>query len=253
MELKYSDNIAVRYHDIFDYKLTKEEAHKWQYKKQKTVVKEGKGRARLQREKYSRKKLLIAKKASELISKIPTVLFVGVTGSLAMMNANKNSDIDLIIVTKTNTLWTTRALVYLLLKVDGYELRKPEQNNEKDKLCLNMWLDQSSLVWEKKDRNIYTAHEIAQIVPLVNKKNTHEMFLQSNSWILDYWPNAVQIKKRKTTKQSLKSDTNIFEKIAFYIQYQYMKNKITNEIVATNKAVFHKNDWGKIVMSKLAS
>lgn len=253
MELKFSDNVAVRYHKIFDYKLTKEEAIKWQYKKQKTEVSGLKNKSRLQREKYSKKKLLIAKKAAKLLSKVPTVLFVGITGSLAMMNTDKNSDIDLLIITKKNTLWTTRALVYLLFKVAGYELRKPEQNNEKDKLCLNMWLDESSLVWDKKDRNIYTAHEIAQIVPLVNKKNTYEIFLQSNSWVLNYWPNAVQIKITKTTKHSLKSDTNIFERIAFYIQYQYMKNKITNEIVAANKAVFHKNDWGKLISNKLST
>lgn len=253
MELKFSDSIAVRYHKIFDYKLTKEEAFKWQYKKQKTEVGGLKNKSRLLREKYSKKKLSIAKKAADLISKVPTVLFVGITGSLAMMNADKNSDIDLLIITRKNTLWTTRALVYGLLRVMGYQLRKPEQKNEKDKLCLNMWLDETSLVWDKKDRNIYTAHEIAQIVPLINKQNTYEIFLQKNKWILNYWPNAVEIKKIEYDSQSMMHKANIFERIMFFIQYQYMKHKVTTEIVTPNKAIFHKNDWGNFVMSKLAS
>ena len=92
-------------------------------------------------------------------------------------NNLKNSDIDLLIITRKNMLWTTRALVYGVLKVMGYQLRKPEQKSEKDKLCLNMWLDETSLVWDRKDRNIYTGHEIAQIVPLINKKNIYEKFL----------------------------------------------------------------------------
>ena len=115
MVLKSNDNISVRYHKIFDYVLTKEEFFKWQYKNQKILVSDIKSRSQLQREKYSESKLQIAKRASKLISKVPTVLFVGITGSLAMMNADKDSDIDLIIITKRNTLWTTRMLVYGIL------------------------------------------------------------------------------------------------------------------------------------------
>ncbi len=244
-------NISVRYHKIFDYKLTKEEAVKWQYKNQKIVIKGGKSETRLQREKYSQKKLKIAQKAVMLISKVPTVLFVGVTGSLAMMNADKNSDIDLLIITRKNTLWTTRALVYGILLVMGYQLRKPEQKNEKDKLCLNMWLDETSLVWGRKDRNIYTAHEIAQIVPLVNKNDIYERFLFLNKWILDYWPRAVEIRNLKFEIGKLNGKRNMIERLSFFIQYLYMKNKITTEIVTNNKAIFHKNDWGKVVISKL--
>ncbi|MFZ3301452.1 MAG: hypothetical protein WA152_01915 [Microgenomates group bacterium] len=254
MELKSNDDVAVRYHKIFDYKLTKEEAVRWQYKQNLSSAegKNQKSERRLQREKYSKKKLEIAKNASELISKIPTVLFVGITGSLAMMNADKNSDIDLLLITKKNMLWTTRVLVYFVLRTMHYVLRKPQDKNERDALCLNMWLDETSLIWDRKDRNIYTAHEIAQIVPLVNKNNTYERFLFLNKWILNYWPNAVEIKKSKTQIKRFKSEINILEKIAFKLQYIYMKSKITTEIITPHTAIFHKNDWGKVVMKKLS-
>ncbi len=254
------DNISARYHKIFDYSLTKEEAVRWQYKYSLTTPRQSshsiedkskKSKRRIQREWYSQQKLKIAKKSAKLISKIPSVLFVGVTGSLAMMNAEKNSDIDLLIITRKNMLWTTRALVYGVLKVMGYQLRKPEQKSEKDKLCLNMWLDETSLVWDRKDRNIYTGHEIAQIVPLINKKNIYEKFLFENKWILNYWPNAVTIQSIKYIAH--RNNINILEKIFFKLQYLYMKNKITTEIVTLNKAIFHKNDWGMTVKSKLTS
>lgn len=251
MELKSSNFTSVKYHDIFDYKLTKTELIKWQYKNLKEKVDGDKNKSRLQREKYSAKKLIIAKKAANLISKIPSIKFVGITGALAMMNAGKNSDIDLMIITKNNYLWTTRLLSYIVTWLLGFKTRSPKNSFEKDKLCLNLWLDESDLIWNKKDRNIYTAHEIAQIVPLVNKDKTYEKFLYLNKWILAYWPNAVAVHSTKYIVRSNK--INLLEKIAFWLQYQYMKNKITREIVTQSKAIFHPNDWGKVVIKKLSS
>lgn len=258
MELKFSENITVKYHNIFDYKLTKEEAIKWQYQNQKVVVNGRKNRSRLQREKYSKRKLEIAKKASKLISKVSMVKFVGITGALAMNNAGKNSDIDLMIVTKANTLWITRLYCYIILWLNGYKTRHPKSKLEKDKLCLNMWLDEQDLVWDKKDRNIYTAHEIAQIVPLVSKDKTYEKFLSANKWVLNFWPNSVRIRGNEEKVISpdssfLSSIPLILEQFVFKLQYIYMKSKISREIVTPTRAIFHPNDWGKVVLNRLSS
>lgn len=256
MELKSNKFTSVRYHDLFDYKLTKEELVKWQYKKEKPSIAgitSIKSKKRLEREKYSEKKLIIARNASKLISKIPTVKFVGITGALAMNNANKDDDIDLIIITKNNTLWLTRLCVYCLLHTTSYILRKPRVKNERDALCLNMWLDEEDMIWDKSDRNLYTAHEIAQIVPLVNKSNAYEKFLYKNKWILDFWPNATVVQKFESPGTKHCALCTILETIAFWPQYLYMKNKITREVITPTRAIFHPNDWGKIVLSKLTS
>lgn len=163
-------------------------------------------------------------------------------------------------------LWSSRLLVYFVLRTMHYVLRKPQIENERDALCLNMWLDQTSLVWNKNDRNIYTAHEIAQIVPLINKNKTYEKFLYLNRWILDYWPNSVKIRKinienRNKLKFSKFKYLNFISDfglrasnfIAFRMQYVYMYKKITREVVTPTRAIFHPNDWGKVVMAKLAS
>lgn len=261
-----SNNTSIVYHDIFDYKLTKDEAYRWQYKKEKLLVTGRKNKTRIQREKFSKKKLAIAKKAANLISKILTVKFVGITGALAMNNASKNSDIDLIIITSQNKLWITRFCVYYSLITNHFSPRSPSSSNEKDKLCLNMWLDENDLVWDKKERNIYTAHEIAQVVPLVNKDKTHEKFLYLNRWILNFWPNSVEIRKSNIEYRN-KLEFSKFKYlntisdfvlralnlIAFKLQYFYMSKKITREIVTATRAIFHPNDWGSVVMKKLSS
>lgn len=260
MELKSSD-ISIQYHNIFDYKLSKDEAFKWQFRNQKIVVSGKKNKSRIQREKYSRNKLKLAKSASKLISKIPTVKFVGITGSLAMMNSGRDSDIDLMIITKKNCLWTTRLLSYLVTWLLGFKTRKPKSKLEKDMLCINLWLDESDLVWNKNDRNIYTAHEIAQVVPLVNKEKTYEKFLYLNRWILNYWPNSVDVKyigrsisyigNTKTQYTIYHILNTVIEYLAFNIQYWYMKNKITREVVTPTRAIFHPNDWSKVITDKL--
>ena len=269
MALKFSNSTSIKYHEIFDYKLTKEELLKWQYKKEKPSIKgvtSIKSKVRVEREKYSKPKLEIAKKAAKLISKIPTVKFVGITGSLAMMNSNRESDIDLMIITKMNTLWISRLSILLILLILRIPFRRSGVRDEKNKLCLNMWLDEADLIWNKKDRNIYTAHEIAQIVPLYNKDNTYEKFLHLNRWILEFWPNSVEIRNPKSEIRNKPVNSkfkilNIVSSfvlgasnfIAFWMQYIYMKPKITREVVTPTRAIFHPNDWGKVVIRKLSS
>lgn len=249
--------LSVKYHRIFDYDLVKSDFPKWLHKSDKNVsgVRNIKSLTRQRREKYSQLKLKIAKKASSVISKIPSVLFIGVTGSLAMMNAKKDSDIDLLIITQKNELWITRLIVYFVFKIMNYKVRSPNADDEKDKLCLNMWLDEGDLVWDKKDRNIYTAHEIAQIIPLINKGRTYERFIYLNRWVLNYWPNAVVVEKIKTSirDKSYEASSHFFNTLAYDFQKLYMKNKMTKEVVTKTRAIFHPKDWGRIVLSKLSS
>lgn len=187
---------------------------------------------------------------------------IAVTGSLAMENCSEDSDIDLLIITKKNSLWLTRILVYILLNASGQLLRKPRVKNERDALCLNMWLDESDLIWRRNDRNIYTAHEMAQITPLFNKGKTYEKFINQNKWILDYWPNSVRISSKKQVESSMYGHKtllhttyyrlqSIVEKFCYWLQKTYMKNKITREVVTPTRALFHPQDWGKIVIKRL--
>ncbi len=269
---------SIYYHDIFDYPMTLKELTKWSAGKKVDVnnlseeiagsqikTSEGllyiKGREkitikRLMRHSASTKKIEIAKNAVKLIKKIPTVKAVCITGALAMKNADENSDIDLMVITKKGALWATRLAVYTLIKLYGIPTRKPREKHEKDKLCLNIWLDETSLVWPKKERNVFIAHELAQIVPLVNKEKAYEDLLAKNSWIKDYWPNAVKaILKRKTKKNESFLNLCIYglfyllEPLARTVQTWYMKDKVTNEVVTSSKAIFHPTKLSDTIVS----
>jgi len=70
-----------------------------------------------QREKYSAEKIERASRVIKYLKKIPSIQAIFLTGSVAVGNAKKEADIDLMIVTKPNTLWLTRLLVFIFLKL----------------------------------------------------------------------------------------------------------------------------------------
>jgi predicted nucleotidyltransferase len=267
--LNEDEAASIIYHDIFDYPLSSAELIKWVagkkvdisidettlfvYKKGLFYLagREGLVLRRTMRKRASKKKLEIAKAASRLLSKIPTVKAACITGALAMGNADEDSDIDLMVITKKGTLWVTRLISLLALKMFGFDVRRFGQKNEKDKLCLNIWLDETSLAWVKERRSIYSAHEISQVKPLVNKDGTFDRFLQENSWIKDYWPNAAQTRGEAGKVDPRTSFFTLFENIARKFQFKYMEGKRTREVVTKKRALFHPVDWGEIVATKL--
>jgi hypothetical protein len=225
------------------------------------------------RTKFSQAKMARAQRAAEVLALIPWISFVGVTGSLAMTNADDESDIDLMLITKGGRLWTSRLASYILLRLAGYPLRKPRNNSEKDKLCLNIWLDENNLAWDSHNR--YTAHEIAQIIPLFDR-GVFAKFLQNNSWAGEYWPKAYKDQKSKSKRQNTKSSSYLVasskgkrgsnirarlavlgrviadgvERLAYGMQSFYMKKKITREVVTPGRAIFHPVDMGEWVLKR---
>jgi D-beta-D-heptose 7-phosphate kinase/D-beta-D-heptose 1-phosphate adenosyltransferase len=267
--LTVKEKTSVIYHNIFDYPLNFSDLIKWSsdksldnYSMEKVNIthkngfyflegREGLIYKRALRKRISAKKIKIAKKAAGLLSLIPGIKMIAVTGSLAMENSSEESDIDLMIITKNGLLWTTRALTYLMIGIFGIGVRKPNDSNQKDKLCLNIWLDESDLIWPKKDRNLYTAHEIAQTVPLINKDKTYQKFIYQNKWVLDFWPNAVRVNKKYDSKKK-ELNFSVIENFAYWFQRNHMKSKVTREVITPTRGVFHPQDWGKIVTRRLS-
>ncbi|MFI5240975.1 MAG: nucleotidyltransferase domain-containing protein [Microgenomates group bacterium] len=267
LDLSPEEISSIYYHDIFDYPLNLSDLIRWKGGEKniqsnigKSVSfskgfyfvegKEGSVYKRLLRNRVSEKKIQIAKKVSKILSLIPLIKMVGITGSLAMKNADENGDIDLLVVTKKGSLWTTRAIVLTLFKLLNVPTRRFGDKNQKDKICLNMWMDESDLIWKSYDRNSYTAHEIAQIIPIVNKNKTFEHFLDKNRWILNFWPKAVRIKNSRVLKEQ-RSFLHFLESFLFQLQYSYMKKKISREVVKKTRAFFHPQNWSKFVVGRL--
>lgn len=128
---------------------------------------------------------------------IPFMQFVGISGSLSMMNMTEKGDIDIFIITTSQSLWTTRfiMLVYkYFLKVTD-----PDIGN---KLCFNLFFSEDGLEIAKNKQNEYIGHEILQLKPLLNKNFTYEQFLEKNKWIVKIFPNVqINIRAMRSSKK----------------------------------------------------
>jgi hypothetical protein len=264
---------TLAYADVFDYPLTKEEIWRWlissgklktQNLKLKTIVQNSKliqkkngfyslkGRKgivafRKQRKQYSASKLKFAEKIAGILRLIPWVRLVGVTGALAMNNADKEDDIDLLIITARNKLWLTRLFSVFLIELTGRR-RRPEDKKVKDKICLNMFLDESHLAIPEKERDLFSAHEVCQMKPIFVKEDTYSRFLQENSWVKKFLPNQTKWKmengkwkKGKIINHQL-SIINHLEQLTQALQIWYMRNRRTTEKISGGIIRFHPQD-----------
>ena len=89
-------------------------------------------------------------------------------------------------------------------------------------------------------------------IALANKDKTYEKFIYANSWVKEFWPNALKLQVSKyKTQNSSKLIASLIEPLARRLQAWYMRGKITREIVGRRRAIFHPYDWGSLVLSKL--
>ena len=200
---------------------------------------------RIRREKISVKKMQNVKKAIHLLSFLPTIQLIGVSGSLALFDADTTDDSDLFIITKKNTLWITRLFIYIYIQLIG---RKRGKKNIAQSLCVNMFLDESRLQLEKQKHNLYIAHEVMQMVPLINKNGTYEKFLSSNVWIKKFFPN-IQLPKKIKNTFSLWSLLLPVEYIVRVAQLIYMDSKKTREVTTATTIAFHPIDYERILLA----
>lgn len=265
---------TIIYADIFDYPLTKEEINYWlipskthhsKLIEQKEEYYFLRGRRKIinlrkKRFKYSKKKYEIAKNVAKILKLIPTIKLVGITGALAMSNADKDEDIDLLIITQRDTLWTTRFIATLTLDLLG-KRRKPNQNKVANKICLNMFVDEDHLKIPNKEQDLYTAHEVLQMKPIWEKDNIYQKFLSQNQWVKKYLPNAYKELLLKNKPQDTsgvagwtpprwRNQERVLEVFLKKFQLWYMKNRRTKEIIKEGAVRFHPQDARVWIMDK---
>jgi hypothetical protein len=195
---------TLRYADVFDYALSRAEAHRYLIsvaatREQVECALEDPARlngsvarigdfltlpgressiaARLHWRDQAEKLWPAARFYGRLIAHFPFVRMVAVSGGLAMDNA-RDEDIDSLIVTAPNRLWLVRGLAVALVRLA--RLRGV-------KLCPNFLLTENALVIPTQD--LYNAHELAQMVPLYGIA-VHCQMLQVNGWARKFLPNA---------------------------------------------------------------
>jgi hypothetical protein len=196
----------------------------------------------------------------KLISLFPQIRLVGLSGTLAMMNAKDDDDIDLFIITAKNRLFTGRFIAISLaslLRIRRIRLIRPMSpiSLNKNKLCLNLFFDEGSLAVPNHKKTVYVAHEILQMKPLIIKGDIYQKFLEANSWVFRMFPNAKSAFSIKYKVSSIKKILNtkyfILDAIADKIEYllrnlqlRLINSHKTSEIITDRQLWFHPEDFG---------
>ena len=165
-----------------------------------------------------------AYKYSNIVSYIPFVEMVSLSGSLAHYNITRGGDIDF----------------FLVLSKDGFEFAKSIVSFastllnliSKYKICPNYMISRGAL--EINIKNLYTATEIVSIYPLVNSQ-CHEEFIEKNKWVFDFFPNYQKKTSRLTVKNWKKPEVSLIIERLVDINPDFFKKVIKNLYVTQRK------------------
>ena len=137
---------------------------------------------RIERQKIADQKWKKTKRMVKLLQMIPFIRLVVASGSLAMDNPKKESDIDLLIITRTGRIWTCRGLTTLFIHCLG---QRRHGLLTKDRFCLNHYLTDQSL--KIPLASLYNAQTYAHLVPLwETEPGLYKRFQRANQWLKDY-------------------------------------------------------------------
>lgn len=127
-------------------------------------------------------------KHGKLYQSLPFISEIFLCNSISFNAVKRDSDIDLFIITKNNSIWRARFFSAIFFKILWL---KRSKINKKQKFCLSFYISEKhrnlySIMLNKTD--IYLTYWIAHLVPLYQEKNYQTIFLQ-NKWLSELLPN----------------------------------------------------------------
>ncbi len=232
---------TLAYHDIFSYPLTSEEIFNCSdtnSNSKETVFEElymlvSKGIVynnngffyvnhnhhiiprRIEGNKRAIKKMKTAKLFSKFISHFPYVRGVLLSGSISKGYMDEKADIDYFIITAPNRLWIARILLVFFKKLfllNSYKF-----------FCINYFISTENL--EIEEKNIYTAIELATLIPTCGADVYHALY-DSNQWIKQYVPNYPKRDVSNVPESRRKITHKIIETLLNNQLGDYFDNKV---------------------------
>ncbi len=114
----------------------------------------------------------------QVLAYLPFIRAVLVTGALAADNPQSADDVDYLLITQSGRLWLARALTTTVVRLAALLGTR---------LCPNYLLAETAL--ELDERNLFTAHELAQMTPLFGM-GVYQQMRAVNDWSAAYLPQA---------------------------------------------------------------
>lgn len=258
---------TLTYYDVFDYPLTLSEIKKFSQSKidlsdsalldlilSIPIIQESGGyyyflgRSEIvakRQEKYEIgfQKFVSVKIMSNIISKIPTIEYMGVIGGTTLEYDSPNDNIGLFIISSPNSLWLTRALTNLLLTVlNG-------RKGKEGRIYLHSIIDKKNLLFTKKYRNLYYANLLVKLRSFYIHNEADVELLSANKWIVNFLPNIKSVslkrkKKKKTLLNYLMINVNL---VVFVISCKIFDRKSKDQKIS-NHTLFGRTEKGKSIL-----
>jgi len=131
---------------------------------------------RSRREALSRQMLDGDRRILSLVSNMPFVRMVALSGSLAHLNAEGSADLDLFVITAPGRVWSVTVATVVLAKLLGWRKR----------VCMNYVVSERALSIEPQD--LFSANQIIHLRP-VSGQAVFEHFVKSNAFVRSIYPN----------------------------------------------------------------
>lgn len=175
---------------------------------------------------YGKSLFAAAEAYLQVLRFIPSVCYLGISGSLSMKYISGESDIDIFVVAAPQTIWQTR---FALLVYKYFLIFFSPQIGKK--LCFNLFFAEDGLLIRKKKQTNYIGHELLQLKTIIDKRQTYESLKFNNRWIVNYFPNVhinthTENGSNKMIRQS--KSNSIIEQTAKHIQKWWLNHKKIN-------------------------
>jgi hypothetical protein len=122
------------------------------------------------------------------LSSVPYVESICVINSVAMGNADTESDIDFFIITKPNRLYFVRTWIILMFKLFGVYKTRDKINKQ---FCFGFFITSDALSIKHlllPQEDPYLVYWLATIIPITGEQ-MYERFIKENRWLYSWFPN----------------------------------------------------------------
>lgn len=272
--------MTMRYFDLFDYPLKKDEVFKWLFNRQSKnnqelygdladLVSSGKIaeragyyflpwrseiiKIREERERMSLKKIKKAQRMARILGLVPGVKMIAIVSNLGYLNADKDADIDLFMVAEKGKIWAVRFWSVILMKILG---QRPNKQAIKDKICLSYYVTEDNLNLEQTkvaelDRHL--VYLTAQCLPLYSEDGLWEKYVRQNEWLKKYLLNFEYSDKTKKfiIKPRLLWLKSIIAKTELGFEQRFYKEIQLRKMAAELKQAMNQGDQKVIVNDQM--
>lgn len=157
-------------------------------------------------------KIQKAKKAIKFLSYLPFIRAVFLCNVLGYLNAKKQDDIDFLIITESNKIWTARWFATGFFKLLNL---RPTPKVVEDKFCFSFYVSEKGMNLEdiKLKDDIYLTQWFSGLLPIYDSKDYLEQFLQSNNWVKKELLNYKDVYTTERLKFKLKTKNTVVQNI----------------------------------------